>query len=229
MELITVSTVVTPATAAFQGQGQTPYDLVDLATVKSELKLVDTSKDSDLRRWITQASAAAANFCNRVFPIETVQDQIFPPRDYFPAPTVIGGVKPLQLSRWPIDYSPTVTENEIALVENTDYLVKYDVGQLLRLDSNGWPKRWPALITVVQYRAGYALTDPTLADLVDGVIRYVKGKYFAQERDPALRQENIEGAYSATYWFAAGPGAAVGNLPPDIEALWEKYRVPVIG
>jgi len=226
MDFVIVTTVVTAATAAFQGQQ--PYDLVDLATAKAELNITDTSKDALLLRWITEASAAAANFCNRVFPVESLKDQIFPPRDYFPA-TVIGGVMPLQLSRWPINGSPTVAENGVSLVEDSDFMVKYDIGQLLRLDVNGWPKRWPALSTVVQYQAGYGLTDPTLADLVDGVIRYLKGRYFAQMRDPGLRSENIVGAYEAQYWFASGPGAAVGNLPPDIQALWEKYRTPVLG
>lgn len=226
MELVTVTTVVTAATAAFAGQQ--PYDLVGLRTIKAELEYSDSDKDELLKRWITQASAAAARFCNRVFPIETVQDEVFPPRDYFPAPTVIGGIKPLQLTRWPITAISAVTENEIGLVGDTDYLIKPEVGQLVRLDTNGWPKRWPALPTVVQYSAGYVLDDPTLADLIDGVIRYVKGRYFAQSRDPALRSENVTGAYEATYWFASGPGAAVGNLTPDIEALWEKYRVPVV-
>jgi hypothetical protein len=227
MELVTVTTVVTAATAAFQGQQ--PYDLVGLRTIKAELEYVDSDKDELFKRWITQASAAAARFCNRVFPIETVQDQIFPPRDYFPVPVVIGGVMPLQLSRWPVCESPAVTENGITLVEDADFIVKYDVGQLLRLDVNGWPKRWPALPTVVQYPAGYKPTDPDFADVADAVIRMVKGRFFAQLRDPALRSENITGAYEATYWFASGPGAAIGNLTPDVQALLEKYRVPVVG
>ncbi len=227
MDFVIVSTVVTAAIASFQGQQA--YDLVDLPSLKAELQLADRSKDALLLRWITQASAAAAKFCNRVFAVETVQDQIFPPRDYFPAPTVIGGVMPLQLSRWPVAQPPTVTENGVALVENTDFMVKYDVGQLLRLDVNGWPKRWPALPTIVQYPAGYKLTDPDFADVADAVIRMVKARYFAQARDPALRSENISGAYEAQYWFASGPGAAVGNLTPDVEALLDKYRVPVVG
>jgi hypothetical protein len=102
-------------------------------------------------------------------------------------------------------------------------------GRLHHLDLNGFVKSWPALAITVLYPAGYALTDSTLADAVDAVIRMVKGRYFAQSRDPALRAENIEGVWSAQYWFAAGPGAAVGNLPPDIEALLEKYRVPAFG
>lgn len=227
MDFIIVTTVVTPAAAAFEGQQ--PYDLIDLATVKAELQLSDSSKDALLLRWITQASAAAAKFCNRMFAVETVQDQIFPPRDYFSAPTVIGGVLPLQLSRWPLIEPPTVTENNIALVENADFVVKYDVGQLLRLDGNGWPKRWPALATVVQFAAGYKPMDLGFADVADAVARMVKTRYFAQLRDPALRSENITGAYEAQYWFASGPGAAVGNLTPDVEALLDKYRVPIVG
>ena len=100
MDFVIVTTVVSAATPAFQGQQ--PYDLVDFPTLKAELNLTDGSKDALLLRWITQASAAATNFCNRVFPVETVQDRIFPPRDYFPVPVVIGGVMPLQLSRWPV-------------------------------------------------------------------------------------------------------------------------------
>ena len=103
------------------------------------------------------------------------------------------------------------------------------MGQLLRLDVDGWPKRWPALTTVVQYSAGYKPTDPDFADVADAVIRMVKARFFAQLRDPALRSENITGAYEATYWFASGPGAAIGNLTPDVQALLEKYRVPVVG
>lgn len=51
MELVTVTTVVTAATAAFQGQQ--PYDLVGLRTIKAELEYVDSDKDELLKRWIT--------------------------------------------------------------------------------------------------------------------------------------------------------------------------------
>lgn len=99
--------------------------------------------------------------------------------------------------------------------------------QSLRVSA--WPKRWPSLTTVVQYAAGYKPTDLGFADVADAVVRMVKARYFAQQRDPALRSENITGAYEAQYWFASGPGATVGNLTPDVEALLDKYRVPVVG
>jgi hypothetical protein len=84
------------------------------------------------------------------------------------------------------------------------------------------------LPTVAQYSAGYQITDPEFADVFDAVTRMVKARYFAQMRDPALRSENVAGAYEAQYWFASGPGAAVGNLTPDVEALLENYRVPTM-
>ena len=124
-----------------------------------------------------------------------------PPRDYFPVPVVIGGVMPLQLSRWPVTESPTVTESGIALVEDADFIVKYDVGQLLRLDVNGWPKCWPALPTVVQYPAGYKPDRPRFCRFCRRRDPHGEVRFFAQMRDPALRSENITGAYEATYWL----------------------------
>jgi hypothetical protein len=342
--LTRITRVLNPAVPAFAGQGA--YDLVALATVKAELKLTDGSRDSDLRRWITQGSGEAARFCNRVFPIETLLEQIYPERDAFP-PIAIGGIASLQLRRYPIAAAPcvagiaapaapmlaiasggllsaarlyvratyvtaagetavsaesnmavpagalltvaspiqdplgfatgwnvyvgtqsgqetlqnaaplalgtswtepliglvaasfslgalpgfvSVIENQIPLVEGTDFLVDYETGELTRLDINGWPKRWPPLPIIVLYPAGYAVaTDPLFGDVADAVTRTVKGRYFAQTRDPALRQENIEGVWSATYWYASGPGAAVGDLPPDIQSILERYRMPVIG
>ena len=44
MDFVIVTTVVSAATAAFQGQQ--PYDLVDLPTLKAELNLTDGSKDA---------------------------------------------------------------------------------------------------------------------------------------------------------------------------------------
>jgi hypothetical protein len=354
MQRHVISTVLVPATAP--ANNQAAYDLVLLSAIKAELDLTGTKLDELVLSWITQASAAAAKFCDRVFPVETVQDQIFPARDYYPAPVAIGGEDPLQLSRWPIagtqqqsnnsttispaapstagtapPVAPTlsavaggalaatsyygkityvtptgetaasaesilavaannlpvvaspaadtqniatgwnvylgsksfgetkqnisplplgtaftlpaaglvngaalppyilVIENNQPIAEGVDFITKFDVAQLIRLDGFGRPRRWSALPLVVQFPAGYYLADPTLADAQDAVTRMVKGRYFGRKRDPALRSENILGAYEAQFWFASGPGAAVGNLTPDVEALLEKYRTPVFG
>src|SRR5579872_1207413 len=105
MEFTRITSVVTPATAAFTGQGI--YDLVDIATVKTEIAVTDNSSDSNFRRWIAWASGEAAKYCNRIFPVQTYSDQLYPPRDYFP-PISIGGASPLQLRRYPIASTPCV-------------------------------------------------------------------------------------------------------------------------
>lgn len=201
------------------------YDLTTLATVKAELGITATDKDANLARYITEASAFAAKFCNRVFPVEAVSDQFFLDRD--PNRVLIGGAKPLQLSRYPILASPAavVTEDGTVLTLSTDYLVDADPGQLTRLDGNGWPKRWPALSLVVVYSSGFA-TIP--ADVAGAVIRLVKVRHFGATRDPMLRQESVDGVWSGAWWFGSGPGGT-GNLPPDVQEMLEAYRVPVIG
>ena len=88
-----------------------PYDLVDLATVKAELRIDpgDTSEDANLAREITQVSTLIRTHCNRIFQVETVQELIFPPRDAYPY-QVPGGAKPLQLTRWPLIGPPFVLQ-----------------------------------------------------------------------------------------------------------------------
>ena len=79
------------------------YDLTDLSTAKSELSIAtgETSNDAFIGRVITQASMAAANYCNRTFSLETVQDLVIPDRDPY-AFQVPGGVNVVQLSRYPV-------------------------------------------------------------------------------------------------------------------------------
>jgi hypothetical protein len=79
------------------------YDLTDLATAKDELsiKTAETSNDAFISRAITQVSAAVANYCNRTFQLETVQDVCIYDRDAYPY-QVPGGGNPLQLSRYPM-------------------------------------------------------------------------------------------------------------------------------
>ncbi len=113
MAVETITTVLVAASLPLDADGDTdttstasPYDLTDLATVKDELQIptTDTSKDAFLARAITQASSAISKYCNRVFAVEAVQDQIYIQQDAYPF-QVPGGVYPLQLSRWPLTQS----------------------------------------------------------------------------------------------------------------------------
>jgi hypothetical protein len=77
--------------------------LVDLDTVKSEINLgsTDTSNDAWLTLAIGQVSRSIHSFCNRVFPIQQLQDIAYLQQDPYPY-QVPGGVNPLQLSHWPL-------------------------------------------------------------------------------------------------------------------------------
>lgn len=113
MAVETITTVLVAATATAPAD---PYDLTDLATARDELGITnanDTANDSFISRAITQSSRAIARYCNRVFAVETVQDQIYIQQDAYPW-QVPGGVYPLQLSRWPL-----VDSSVVAFTGNT--------------------------------------------------------------------------------------------------------------
>lgn len=101
------STVIVAATADTPAS---PYDLTDLATARDELGIAanDTSQDTFLQRAITQASVAIANYCNRTFALEVVEDRIQIEQDAYPY-QLPGGVNPLALSRWPLVKSASVS------------------------------------------------------------------------------------------------------------------------
>ena len=214
-----ISSVVTPATS---------YSLIDIATLKTLLGVTDTISDAFLALKIPQASTTAQNYCNNPFVVETVQDQVFPARDSWPW-TISQRMAPLQLSRWPvismtsvIETTGTTTET---LVLGTDYLADLNLGQWTRLNQWGKPRPWGSEPITIQYSAGYA-TVPF--DVVDAVADLIKGAWFAQTRDPMIRSQNVAGVYEAAYFFATGPGGE-GDLPVNVKAKLDRYRVPVVG
>jgi hypothetical protein len=113
----------------------------------------------------------------------------------------------------------------VALIEGADFTADRPVGQLTRLSSSGQPRRWDSRPVAVQYPAGYALAN--LADAQDAVAEMVKERWFARTRDPMLKQENISGAYEASYWISALKDS--GAMTPLVTSLLDAYRVPVIG
>lgn len=203
---------------------QTPaqsYDLVDLSTVLEELNVKGSAKDSQVKRYIGAASAAAAQFCNRVFPAETVQDTF----DLTFARLQWNGESVLQASRWPINAITSLTENGVALVEDTDYRVDTVAGQIWRLDAeSGLKRNWRLTPLVLGYFGGFA-TIPV--DVQDAVIRMIRSRWFARDRDPMAREINIPGVLEQQFWVATGTDA--GNMTPDVVDILENYRVPVIG
>jgi hypothetical protein len=218
MQFQIITTVVTAATS---------YDLTALQTVKDELGELTNNNDALLKRYISNTSAAAAQYCNRVFPVETVSDSFNPWRD---AGRVLfhGRQAPLQLSRWPIVAITSVTENGVLLVEGTDFVTDKTNGQLTRYATNTdptlplLPTPWWSLPIVVVYSAGYS---PIPLDVDDAIVRMVTRRFATKGRDPNLKQQNVPGVIEQSWWIATGTES--GNLSVDIADILDNYRVPL--
>ncbi len=221
-----VSTVVTSASS---------YDLTTLDNIKDDLAIpnTDTSSDATLSRYITEQSAMVAQYCNRVFPIESLQDVIYPDRDPYPY-QVTGMLSELLLSRFPIVAVTMVTDTVAVGVANTltegsDFIVDVERGWLTKVDPNtGYPTGWSADQYTVQYSAGLfeAGSGTPPPDLEMAVLRMVTARFKARGRDPFLRSQGEPGVGNEQYWIGALPGQT-GPFPPDIAAVLEKYRVPL--
>jgi hypothetical protein len=212
MQSQTIATVTSAASS---------YDLTTLDVIKDELGITDNASNAKLQRYLTSASSAIAQFCNRVFPAETLQEQFWATRDRWPR-LIRGGIPNIQLSRWPVVSVTSVTENGVAMVEATDFKTDKVNGQLIRIDADGFPRPWPAFPIVVVYVGGYS-TIP--ADVVDAAIRMVRQRWLSKDRDPLVKQRSIPGVLEEAFWVATGNEA--GNLPPDVADILTNYRVPV--
>lgn len=204
-------------------------DLTDLNTVWTELGITSGPADPYLSLQITSASKYLATQCNRTFAVETVRDDFTVSGVYGGSYTWCGDyVRSLFLSRWPIvpattppdDTVPAIvlTEGGVTLVEDTDFTVDYATGELLRINADG-TTYWPVTAISVTYTAGY-VTPP--ADLVEGVLRIVRARYYAQKRDPALKGEVVPGVYEAQYWIS--DSAMGGNMTPDVSDIIDNYK-----
>lgn len=216
---IPVAPIVTVTTAA------ETYDLTTLARVKLELGITDGSKNELLTDLIKETSAIISEYCGRVFASETVEEKFFPFRDDEPR-VISAGPKKLQVARWPISAVASLTENGTVLVEDTDFIVDYKNGQLIRLGGDGYPGLWPTSPIVVDYTGGYLLLPSLPRGIERACIEFVRLKYYATKRDPLVKQESIPEVYSATY-AVSETGAA--PIPPSIAGLIAIHRTPVTG
>jgi len=195
-------TIITPATSS---------DLTTLAAVKAELGLTSSADDAKLSDYISQASDAIANYCNRAFAREEVEETI----------RVSHMQGSLTLTRFPVSSVSTIVESDEELTTG-DYEIEADIGSLRRL-RNDAPATWCRGKIVVTYEAGFLLPGesgrnlPT--DIERAAIMLTLRYYSTDAQAQLLRRETIEGIGS-TEMFA--PSAS--GLPIEVEALIERYR-----
>ncbi len=205
-------------------EAATSGDLIALSTVKAELDIDGAAKDDLLKQYVSAASAAISQHCNRTFALEGLRDEIWPLRGphAYQLPTLLPS---LQLSRWPVSSSPPVSveENGVALEEGAGFRIEPKSGLVYRLDGTGYPMAWSAWPIVVAYKAGFEQIPP---DVADAALRMVTARFRAKGRDPFVRQDRIPDVRDVSYWIATGADA--GNMTPDVVDLLENYRVPVM-
>lgn len=227
-----ILTIVTPATS---------QDLTLLANVKAEFGITDSSQDANLQTWITQASAAVSDYCNRRFAseedLETIRNRIrlgFGYGLYGGFGEYSGGnfrlgreVDYVILKRNPVTAFASVVEDTITLVEGTDFECDYESGIMTRLNSNGDERRWRFQNLLVQYTAGYQLLGTLPIAIERATITLIKWFRFAATRDPYLLSEVIPGVRTAQYAVGkyAGTSTGLDGWPPqDVVNLIAPYR-----
>ncbi len=183
------------------------FDLTTLAIAKAELGINTTGEDDLIEARITRSSKMIADFCNRVFALQSVIETFHTP---------FGGMRacerPLALSRYPVVSLDTV-EADGSEADPSTYEIDVETGLLWR--ANGQP--WSGKI-VATYSGGYDLPDDAPAGLERACIELLRDMRL--QRDSSIRSIEYEGR-SVT--FATSSQTDEG-LPLSIKNLIEPYR-----
>jgi hypothetical protein len=122
----------------------------------------------------------------------------------------------LVLARRPIVSIAEISEDGVDLVQGTDYEIVADAGMVRRL----WfdqPSPWRLGKIIVTYTAGW---DTVPEGLKFGAAELARTYWYQSERDPAVRQVNIPGVISRSYF---GAGAADPDIPLAVADALRPY------
>jgi hypothetical protein len=197
----------------------TNRDLTTLATVKDELGVTDNTIDTKLGRYINQASGMIAEYCNRVFAIETVTETMRngPRRSYSLSNPWHGQQQSLILQRYPVISIVSLAENDI-LLDPSAYEVDAANGEIQRLDNSQY-SLWSASKITITYSAGFTLPTGLPSGIERACIMLVKQFAASGDRDPMVQSERSDGVGSTQFFNASGTG-----LPPEVEGLISIHR-----
>lgn len=120
---------------------------------------------------------------------------------------------------------------------SSDQTVSYASGALLSPVASGPTVGQYTVTTGGQYTFAAADTGQVLTfayttlsipnDLADAALQLITARFKAKGRDPALVQRDTHGIGSERFWFGGAPGQK-GMFPPNIDALLDNYREPVV-
>lgn len=197
--------------------------LTTKAKVKALLGLSGTGDDALLDDLIDRVSADCASYCN----LAADGAGGFPT---FGAETLRATWYNLDRCRDDILLLPwrpklavtSVTENDAALVLDTDYRV-LDGGQLQRL-SGGLPTIWtPHWKVVATLTAGWSLPGGVDPALEGRVIDQVKMQYQGRKRDQSIRSIAVPDTFQASFAVVGGDSIGASGLLVSLESALERY------
>ncbi|MES2055829.1 MAG: hypothetical protein V4564_07825 [Pseudomonadota bacterium] len=188
-------------------------DLTTTARVKLGLGITDTNSDTLLQDLVTGASGAAAKFCKRTLVSETVSER-YRAYPFIDSASLTNNPSYLYLSRRPVTAITSVTEDNVVLVDGTDFEWDGETGKLIRLHSDR-PLRWHFRKLTIVYTGGY--TYPTMIqavapDIENAVVELVKDLWFSKGRDPLLKSIDQPSGIGRQEWWVGSTGQ-VGDWP----------------
>lgn len=218
-------TIITPAKAR---------DLTTVANARADLGLpAGAPSDDQLKRFIAQASAAAASFCCRTFGRETVRERF----EIDWRRRCDEDAEGLLLSCAPAVRILAVKVDGLTLAPAAYELAEQPAHPVslfyLRHLVDGEPRAWMSRAVTVEYEGGWLLpgeergdtantTAPDLpADVERAVIQLVGAAASASGRDMMVKSEDVEGVGSFSY-YVQGASAALPH--PEAEATLAQYR-----
>jgi hypothetical protein len=211
--LESILTVLEPATT---------HDLTTLDTLKQDLGIETNDQDDQLRRVIRSASSAIADYTNRVWGMERVQEDFLPERCTFR--NWNGLVFPgIQLKRTPIIEIESITDWGGDLLVAADYQVDMASGVIYRLWDDAFGA-WYAPPTQIVYSAGYELLDSLPDAIEQACLDLCRTRWASRGRDPMVRSIDIPGVKRVDYWVGSIGGDG-GNpaIPPQVAGLLDRY------
>jgi hypothetical protein len=194
----------------------TDRNLVTLEAVKLDLNITSFDEDARIKHFIAYSSAQIENYCGRVFAVETVEEK-------FRCARTNAGIV---LARYPVVDITTVTEDDVELVEDTDYEFDPQSGMLYRL----WEDQrasWCSNKLVIEYSTGFSTIPTVLGRACMDLVKLQRSK---SNRDPMLKSLTIPEVVTESYWVGGVPGEKNSSgLPSDIAMMIERYVVKSIG
>lgn len=205
-------TVLTPASSRA---------LTTLAAVRDEIDAGADDTDARLTRWIAEESARIEARLGRVLVSEDVRETFrLDHRDRWHA----NPPDHLRLTRRPVTAIASAVVDG-AILDPDRFETDAEAGLVFRLRGSR-REPWCGRMIEVTYTGGYpsigALPRPIEAACL-GLIRH---RWAARGRDPMLRSLAIPGVATEQYWV--GSTGEEGDMPPEIAALLEPYRNPVL-